>query len=382
MHQPGRRRVSVVVAVAAIVSVMFLPSALARGTATLTVLAEGLDNPRGLSMSDDGGLFVAESGAGGENCKKAPGFGKVCFGMTASVTEVFLDGTGSKTRVKLPSGSGPDGFAAGGASAVAVEGGTYYVVMGGAPPELIDLFGSKAVWFNHLLTAKPKEPVANLAKYEANHDPDGAGVDSNPYAVARVDGGTLVADAGGNSLLFVADGSSKPKLVATFPKQPLDDPDGNEIPADPVPTSVTVGPDGAYYVGELKGYPFTPGESRVWRIEAGTRKAACDAAATSGPCTVYADGLTSIIDLQFGPDGKLYILEIAKNGVGALETGSTDPADLTGALLRMDGPDTFVELASEGLVTPAGLAISDEGRIFVTNFGIFPGEGQVVEVVA
>jgi hypothetical protein len=46
----------------------------------------------------------------------------------------------------------------------------------------------------------------------------------------------------------------------------------------------------------------------------------------------------------------------------------------------MDGT-TFTEIASEGLVTPAGLAIGADGRIFVTNYGIFPGEGQVVEVI-
>jgi hypothetical protein len=133
-------------------------------------------------------------------------------------------------------------------------------------------------------------------------------------------------------------------------------------------------------VGQLTGYPFTPGSSRVWRIEPDARGAACDAAATDGPCTLYADGLTAIIDIAFGPDGTFYVLEIAKNGVLALEGGEPTEEDLVGALLRMDG-DTFTEIASEGLVTPTGLVISGEGRMFVTNFGIFPGQGQVVEVV-
>ncbi len=380
MDRSVRRRTLTLFVAAATVFVMFLPSAGARGAATLDVLAEGLDGPRGITIGEDGTIFVAESGAGGTNCKKIPGFGKACFGMTSSVTAVAEDGT-LTTRVKLPSGAGKDGFAATGGVDVVEEDGTFYVAMGGAPPNAADVFGPKAGWFNHLLTANPRTPVANLGKYEANHDPDGGGIDSNPYAVARVDGGTLIADAGGNSLLFVADGSSKPKLVATFPTQELEDPDGNVIPAQAVPNSLTVGPDGAYYVGQLTGYPFTPGFSRVWRIEPGTRKAACDAAATTGACTLYADGLTSIIDIAFGTDGKLWVLEIAKNGVGAIE-GAEEPTeeDMTGALLRMDGPDTFTEIASAGLITPAGLAISDEGRIFVTNFGIFPGEGQVVEI--
>ena len=40
-----------------------------------------------------------------------------------------------------------------------------------------------------------------------------------------------------------------------------------EITAEAVPTTVTIGPDGAIYVGELKGFPFRPGTSNVWRID-------------------------------------------------------------------------------------------------------------------
>ena len=47
------------------------------------------------------------------------------------------------------------------------------------------------------------------------------------------------------------------------------------IPVQPVATSVAIGPDGAYYVGELKGFPAPTGESRVWRIEPGSRNVRC-----------------------------------------------------------------------------------------------------------
>jgi hypothetical protein len=39
------------------------------------------------------------------------------------------------------------------------------------------------------------------------------------------------------------------------------------------------------------------------------------------PCTVVATGLTAIIDMQFGPDGRLYVAQIEDEGVGALEGG-------------------------------------------------------------
>jgi sugar lactone lactonase YvrE len=359
-------------------SALFAPSATA-GTAQIVVVAGGLDNPRGIALKANGTILVAESGAGGATCVGS-GANQLCFGKTASITRISPDGS-MGTPVKLPSLAGDDGFGSVGASDVAFEDGTMFIAMGGGPAavEAVDLFGKKARPFYDLLSAKPLETLANLYKFESNHDPAGDGIDTNPYGVARVDGGTLVADAGGNDLILVTDDGAR-ELVATFPTQELLDPGGNPIPAQAVPNSVTVGPDGAWYVGQLTGFPFTPGSSRVWRVDPAARGVACDAAATSGPCTLFADGLTAIIDIAFGPDGHLYVLEIAKNGVLALESGAPTLEDLTGALLRMDGT-TFTEIASEGLITPAGLAIGADGRIFVTNYGVFPGDGQVVEVI-
>ena len=87
-------------------------------------------------------------------------------------------------------------------------------------------------------------------------------------AVARLrgcalPGHQLVTDAGGNSLLDVrADGSIS--TVTTFPKVI-----GGFGPADPVPTEVVLGPDGAYYVSTLTGIPFTPGAAVIFRVVPG-----------------------------------------------------------------------------------------------------------------
>jgi hypothetical protein len=81
-----------------------------------------------------------------------------------------------------------------------------------------------------------------------------------------------VADAANNTLLMVGPGSSV-RRVAKFPNQVVSTagvPDFPVpfVPAEAVPTSVAIGPDGYAYVGELKGFPFTPGTSRVWRVVA------------------------------------------------------------------------------------------------------------------
>lgn len=167
--------------------------------------------------------------------------------------------------------------------------------------------------------------IASTLAFENAVDPAGDGTEegSNPFDLARLTGGQmLVADAAGNSLLIVHQEKGI-DWVATFPEQLLACPEaicgpGVVLPAHAVPTSVVVGPDGAYYVGELTGFPFTPGVSRIWRVERGTRHAECG---TSPACTIVADDLTGIIDLQFGPDGRLYVAQLDDAGLLAFEAG-------------------------------------------------------------
>jgi hypothetical protein len=153
--------------------------------------------------------------------------------------------------------------------------------------------------------------LADLQQYEVDNDPagDGTAEGSDPFDLARMSGGkTLIADAAGNDLL-VADETGHIDWVATFPDQ-----SGEQA----VPTSVVIGPDGAYYVGELTGFPATPGLSRVWRVAPGTLHAHCG---TSAACSVGATGLTSIIDLAVGPDGKLYVAQLDDASWLAVEGG-------------------------------------------------------------
>jgi hypothetical protein len=158
--------------------------------------------------------------------------------------------------------------------------------------------------------------VANLFAFEAKYNPHPVAVDSNPFDVEDAGNGeALVADAGGNTLLKI-NKHGKIKLVAVLPNELVSSANGEallgeDLPpmmdAQPVATSVAIGPDGAYYMGELKGFPAPLGESRVWRIEPNARNAKCG---QSPLCSVVLDGLTSIVDVVFGPDGRLYAAQI------------------------------------------------------------------------
>jgi hypothetical protein len=232
--------------------------------------------------------------------------------------------------------------------------------------------------------------IANLFAYEASADPDGAGVDSNPYDVASLGGdAALVVDAGGNSLLRV-DNRGRVVLVATFPDELLSTANFNSLagcpPIDPlcaipapaipgqaVPTSVVVAPDGAYYVGELKGFPAPTGQSNIWRIAPGATGVACG----SDPrCTkVFDGGFTSIVDLDLGPDGTLYVSELDEASWAAVEIFGT-PAGGTANACDL-ATLACVEVAS-GVPLHTAIAVDKRGNVYATVDALVPDGAQVV----
>ena len=224
-------------------------------------------------------------------------------------------------------------------------------------------------------------PVADIAAYQADDpDPDDQEenpTESNPFGVASLDDGTvLVADAAGNDLLRVwPDGDIvtvarlKPRVVLV--PEELEGiegmpPPGTPINAEAVATSVTVGADGAYYVGELRGFPATPGTSEVWRIEAGSEDAVCDPEnPDEGDCTLYADGVTSIVGLGAAPTGEIYVVELVKQSWLQFELGIAAP---TGSLYSIPpGGGEPDEIAPSRLTLPGGVSVSKRGKIFVAG---------------
>ena len=150
-----------------------------------------------------------------------------------------------------------------------------------------------------------------------------------------------------------------------------------EMPAQPVATSVAVGPDGAYYVGELKGFPGPVGMSRVWRIEAGTRHAQCG---TSPACSVVLDGFTSIVDLAFGPTGILYVDEFDEASFLAVElTGFGLPGLMQGGTVdACDLSSASCSVLAGGLPMPIAVAVDRNGTVYAAISSLIPGAAQVI----
>ncbi|MFI6674117.1 ScyD/ScyE family protein [Kribbella sp. NPDC050470] len=328
------------------------------------VVASGLDSPRGLAFAPNGTLYVAEAGVGGAGpCVPHP-LGQICYGATGAVTEVKR---GDQTRVLtgLPSfelQGTPEVF---GPSDVALNGsGNLFVTLGlGADPAVRAALPAEGQTAATLVRAKPAQGtfrlVADLGGFELSDNPDGGLPDSNPQGLLTTAAGQVVADAGGNSLLRVS-AAGRISTLAVFPPRLVPNPFGGpDIPMQAVPTTVTRGPDGELYVGQLTGFPFPVGGANIFRVEPGE------------PPEVVAGGFTNIIDIAFGPDGSLYVLEIAHNGLL-----SGDP---TGALIRVDQNGSRTLIAGEGLTMPTGLAIRD-GEAYVSNCGVCADTGEVIAI--
>ena len=341
------------------------------GAPSVEVIAEGLNNPRGLGFASNGDLYVAEAGSGGSGkCRPAPDGQpvEVCYGETGGVTRVDTDGIEAPRRIldRLPSMAAAGGFAAAsGPVDIQFRGNSAFIVMGwGGDPALRPGLGAKSRLFGTVLLATPEGlyfPVADVAGNEQRHNPAGGRIDSNPYGVAVLTNRRIVADAGSNALI---ESSSMdlltPQRERTFAVLPP-----TAFGTEAVPTSVTKGPDGSLYVGQLTGAPFFKGASTIWRVPP-----------AGGSATPYVTGLTAVVDIAFAKDGTLYIVEIAS---GFVPGPGADPGVGNGRLLRKP-KDGNVEVLLEGLVFPAGVAVGRDGAVYVTNFGIFPGGGQVIRV--
>lgn len=233
--------------------------------------------------------------------------------------------------------------------------------------------------------------LADLGEFEATVNPDPPEINPNPFDVAALGPGrALVADAGGNSLVLFEKGALD--WVATLPQElvstsnikslfgcPNGPPDicglPPQIPTQAVATSIAIGPDGAYYMGELKGFPAPTGESRVWRIEPGANHATCG---TSPDCRVVADGFTSIVDLAFGPDGTLYVVELDEASWFAVEVlthrmlgGTVNACDLDAG--------TCTTLAAD-LPMPTAVSMGNDGQVYAVIGALIPGGASVISL--
>ncbi|MFZ5490953.1 MAG: ScyD/ScyE family protein [Pseudomonadota bacterium] len=339
-------------------------------------VATGLDSPKGLTFGPDGNLYVAEAGRGGSGaCITNPENQEVCFGKTGAITLV-KNGVQRRIVSGLPSLAGAGGFAATGPHDVSAIGNDSLMVpigLGSDPVATASGGALAGTGLGTLIRVDGRSgrwsKVADLGVYEGENNPDDGQPDTNPFGVLALPGRNLVADAGANAMLEVTPSGAVSKR-AVFPDALVDAPPflglppGSKIPMQTVPTAVAQAPNGDLYVSRLTGFPFPVGEARVVVI----RGAGIVRAIT---------GFTNVIDLTFGPDGYLYVVELSQSG---LLTGQMD-----GAVWRVNpeaDSKTDVSTPAElvaNVQAPGGAAFGPDGDLYVTAGTILPGGGVVLK---
>lgn len=165
--------------------------------------------------------------------------------------------------------------------------------------------------------------------------------DSNPVASLPGRNGIVVADAGMNAVVLAGyDGTVS--TLAVLPPIPFTIPAAPGIPecivgltyrAEPVPTDVERGPDGALYVTSLPGSFEAGVPGAVYRIDPGT-----------GAPALVATGFVGATGLAVNRNGDIFVAELFGNRISVVPAGSATPQ----LFLEVNQP-AALELRGDGL---------------------------------
>jgi hypothetical protein len=353
-------------------------SAYAQPSSNVTVLATGLQGPRGLKFGPDGMLYVAEAGTGGTTstqgiCTQVVGpIGPHLGGSNARISKIDMSGNRTTVASGLPSAidsNSPPDFL-GVADVAFLDNTLYAVVTGGgcshgnanAPNSVVSVNLANGSW--KVLANLSKFFLANLTQYPNADDfePDGV-----PYNMIAYNDRLYIVESNQGQVISVGrDGDIRREIDVTSSQGHI------------VPTTLTQR-GGYFYLGNLNLFPILPYASRVLALSPyesaqGLAPGLDPNEGTSHRLNVVSSkaGFATIVASAFGPDGLLYLLELSP------QAGYPTPG--AGKVVRIN-PNGDIQDISTGLVVPTGMTFGPDGRIYVSNFGAAPpGAGQIVRI--
>ena len=247
----------------------------------------------------------------------------------------------------------------------------------GADPAVRDPagpFGADGINFGQLVVVDSQGDWTNavdIAGYEAANNPDGGRSTATPSACWSTASPFRSSTRAATACSAVDDvapavarsaATADISTLAVLPKRMVEFPPGSGqmMPMDAVPTAVELGPDGAYYVSQLTGFPYPVGGAAIWRVVPGEEP------------QPYAGGFTNILDLAFSADGSLFVLEMAKDSL------LVDPP--VGRITQITPYGARIVIAERGADRPVDMELGPDHALYVANFGPVAALGQVVRI--
>ncbi len=299
----------------------------------ITTIAAGLNAPIGIELDTDGNLWVAESGTGQTD---------------GSVSIIRPDGSVEKFVEGLPSAMSPEGEVSGPERVQSLGDGMVAVLVGPTPDTLertILIFAVEDYAPGAPLSREDARSVIYVGKTVLKTLPD-----SNPYSLVFDGCDMYIADAGANAIVRRIGLTGELRIFAQFPPIPNPLPFGPPF-SDAVPTRIVKNPDGGFYVSQLTGFPFVTGASKIWSV---------DEAGTVAP---YDTNYSLVTDLAISPeDGGLLALQFA-----SFDISQTPPFLFNSAMITHTHPDGTRDTLVTGFGPSAGMAVTDDGVIYVTS---------------
>ena len=327
----------------------------------VTVVATGLDGPRGLKFGPDGALYVAEAGRGGDtlgnSCQQVPApVGPYHGGPTARISKITSSGEVITVVDGLPSAKSslPSGDTEGVADVAFVRNTLFALLAGGGcshgnpdtPNGVIKVDAEHGTWTY----------VADLSAFEKTHPP----ANPNPSIDDFEPDGTWYSMIAVRAHLYATEPNQQ-HIVRISPSTGEID----QVADVSASSSVWVGPTaltyhGDIFFGNLAPFPIDPGTANLFKLT------------PSGNFKLWRGGLTTVVGVAFDHRDRLYVLE--------LSDGPGFPTPGAGKLLRID-PSGGVHEILAGLVVPTAMTIGPDGAIYISNFGAAPpGLGQIIRV--
>lgn len=342
------------------------------------VVAAGLEGPRGLRFGPDGDLYVAEAGTGGTNstigqCTQVPGPpggpGPDTGGLTARISKISPSGKVTTVASGFPSVTiGPNGVNGTiGVADVAFLDGELYALIGGggcshgnpkSPSGVARVDLKNGSW--HLIADIGAWLKTHPAKYESADDfePDGT-----LYSMITHEGKLLTVEPNHGQVISVTrEGDIKQVIDISASEGHI------------VPTSIAAR-DGALFVGNLNLFPIDPQWARILTISKSDSDDFDNAPPGLQPARGHRivsskAGFTTVVAVDFGPDGLLYVLE--------LSDAAGFPTPGFGKVVRVKRSGEIEDVVT-GLSVPTGMTFGRDGRLYVSNLGAAPaGAGQIL----